>query len=658
MQEPAPRLYLFSPITGLILLLMLCASVTASAQVAYWQRLLGGSAYDTGKKIVYLPDGTIVMGTQSRSTDGLGEDNHSDDVDVVLIKYATQGKIFWKVTLGGSKREELSDILMTPDGSFLCVGTTESSDGDFPYTQGRNDIWVAKISPGGTVLWKNSFGGSGADYGWTIFQDTNGDILVGGESSSINGDMQSPHHGGFDAWLARLNRNGDLIMEKHFGGAGNEKLTCIQKSLTGYWLVCSSDAKGGDVPINYGKKDLWLMNMNLDWDVPYEVVIGGNGNDDIHDSVIDEEGNLVLAGTTFSNNGYVSDQHGKGDGWVIKFNPTGTYLWSHAFGGTRHDGFTGITTTRDSGYAVVGMSLSVNGNLPDNEGYYDGWFMKLASNGTPVWSRNIGYKAKDALADIVELPSGGFLAIGHVQEKLEEGIDIPRHAGVYDMWMVNFGDPGLGLDVRPYRTPSIMFGTILDAENETPLEASITLTENSTLDSLTSTASGQADGRFVLLLPNYGLVSINVLAKGFLFYGQDILTDSLYDKTSVARTIKLTPISVGSSLVLENIYFQTGRWEVLKPSYPELNRLVAFLELNPGVKIQISGHTDNTGNRQQKGQLSLNRAEAVKSYLEDQGIPGYRMSVKGYGMYRPRASNETEEGRRLNRRVEFTVTRM
>ncbi|MDP5172044.1 MAG: OmpA family protein, partial [Bacteroidia bacterium] len=88
------------------------------------------------------------------------------------------------------------------------------------------------------------------------------------------------------------------------------------------------------------------------------------------------------------------------------------------------------------------------------------------------------------------------------------------------------------------------------------------------------------------------------------------------------------------------------------------NRLVAFLELNPRVKIEISGHTDNTGNRDQKIQLSVNRATAVKEYLEQKGIPHYRMSVKGYGMYRPRATNNTEEGRRLNRRVEFTVTNM
>lgn len=641
-----------------ILFLLMSAAMICHGQIAFWQNLEGGSAYDSGRKILCLADGTIVEAIQTRSTDGIGEGNHSEDVDVVIRKIATQGKIFWKQTIGGSGREEISDIIQTSEGGFLCTGTTDSDDGDFSGTQGRNDIWVMKLSSRGDILWKTTLGGSGADYGWCIMEDDNGDVLVGAESSSINGDMQSPHHGGFDAWLAKLNSRGRLIMEKHYGGPGNEKINRIHKIEGGYQLICSSDARGGDVRTNYGKKDLWVVSVDESFGITFRQIIGGNDNDDIHDSLIDEEGNLVLVGTTFSSNGYVSDQHGKGDGWVIKFDPSGTYQWSHAYGGSRHDGFSAIVEQDSGGYAMVGMTLSTNGHLKSNEGYYDGWLIQIDDNGVPKWSRNVGYAAKDALSDIVEVPGGGFLAIGHVQTKPLENINIPGHAGVYDSWMVNFGDPERGMRVKPFRTPSIMFGVVVDAESEQPLSADITLTENSTLDSLTSTGSNVNDGGFVLLLPTYGLVSINVLAKGYLFYGQDILTDSLANKTTVERTVRLQPIRIGSSLVLENIYFETGRWEVLKESFAELNRLVAFLELNPGVKIEIAGHTDNTGNRNQKIELSLNRAEAIRTYLEDKGIPNYRMSVKGYGMYRPRASNATEEGRRLNRRVEFTVTRM
>ena len=628
------------------------------AQVAYWQQLLGGSDFDTGKKLLLLPDGTTVLGLQTRSTDGLGKNNHSQDLDVVLAKYATQGKVFWSITLGGSGRDELNDLLLLSNGDLLCVGTTESNDGDLPGSFGGSDLWAARLSPGGKLLWIRRLGGRGMDYGWCAFQDTDGSLYIGGESSSIDGSMQSPHHGGLDAWLARLNPRGELMMEKHFGGPGNDRISAIHPHESGLWLVCTADAAGGMVQTNYGKKDLWLLHLNERWEIAHQQVIGGNDNDDIHGSLIDAGGNLVLAGTTFSTAGYVDEQQGKGDGWLVKFDPQGRYLWNHCYGGTRDEGFSALAACHDGGYALVGMSLSVNGHLSQTEGYYDGWFLKTDANGKVVWSRSIGFPAKDALHDIVALPGGGFLALGQVQEKPLEQIEIAGHKGVYDAWFVNFGDPGLGLNVRPYRTPAILIGDVIDESNGQPLTAAITLTDNQTLDSLSSTSSQPEDGSFVLLLPSYGLVSINVLAQGYLFYGQDILTDSLFDKTSIEKTVVLKPITVGSSLVLENIYFESGRWEVLKPSYAELNRLVAFLELNPRVKIEISGHTDNTGNRDDKMELSLNRANAVKAYLLEKGIPPYRLSVKGYGMFRPRANNATEEGRRLNRRVEFTVTGM
>ncbi len=656
--DEASRSPIFSIVKILAVLAISLMLVPVHAQVAYWQQLLGGSDYDTGKKIIYLPDGTIVLGVQTRSQDRIGKGNHSDDVDVVITKYATQGKTFWRTLIGGSGRDELAGMIVTPDGGFLCVGTTDSKDGDFSVNRGGTDIWAARVSPGGRLQWVESFGGSGMDYAWCIARESDGNILIGGESSSVDGTMRSTHHGGLDGWLARLSPEGELLVEKHFGGHGNDRIARIHHLAGKIRLICSSDAEGGDVNANFGKKDLWVVDLNREWDITFQQVIGGNDNDDIHDSVLDESGNLLLAGTAFSTNGYVSGQHGKGDGWIVKFDSTGRYAWSHAYGGTRHEGFSAIIAAQNGGYVLVGMTLSVNGDLKQNEGYYDGWFLKIDGIGDVVWSRNIGYRAKDQLIDLTEVTTGGFLALGHVQNKPRENITIPSHYGVYDIWLINFGDPERGLDVRPYRTPAIMIGSVIDDESSAPLESAITLTENSTLDSLTATKSSSEDGSYVLLLPSYGLVSINVLAPGYLFYGQDILTDTLYDKTSIERTIRLQPIKMGSSLVLENIYFETGRWEVLKASFPELNRLVAFLELNPGVKIEISGHTDNTGNRNEKIQLSLNRANAVKEYLETKGIQDYRMSVKGYGMYRPRATNNIEEGRRLNRRVEFTVTRM
>ena len=201
----------------------------------------------------------------------------------------------------------------------------------------------------------------------------------------------------------------------------------------------------------------------------------------------------------------------------------------------------------------------------------------------------------------------------------------------------------------------MLMGRVVAEDTGKPLRADITLTNNLTLDSINGAVSDPEDGRFAFMLPTHGLVSVNVLTQGYLFYGGDILTDTLISENVVEQEIVLKPIRIGSSLILRNIYFDAGKWDLLSTSNAELERLIAFLELNPRVQIQISGHTDNTGNKDDKMALSVNRATAVQKYLRDRGIPEWRLKTKGFGMYRPIANNNTEYGRQQNRRVEFEV---
>ena len=93
-------------------------------------------------------------------------------------------------------------------------------------------------------------------------------------------------------------------------------------------------------------------------------------------------------------------------------------------------------------------------------------------------------------------------------------------------------------------------------------------------------------------------------------------------------------------------------------SYPELDLVVAFLKSNPGVKIELAGHTDNRGIPGQNVKLSQARVDRVKSYLVSKGVESRRISGKGYGGTKPVASNDTEESRQLNRRVEFTIKKL
>jgi OOP family OmpA-OmpF porin len=108
---------------------------------------------------------------------------------------------------------------------------------------------------------------------------------------------------------------------------------------------------------------------------------------------------------------------------------------------------------------------------------------------------------------------------------------------------------------------------------------------------------------------------------------------------------------------LNNIFFEYAKADLKPESYPELMRVVKFMNDNPLVAIEIGGHTDSIGNAQSNLALSKARAESVEQYIVKAGVPESRVTAKGYGKSRPLASNSNEEGRQQNRRVEFTILR-
>jgi len=127
------------------------------------------------------------------------------------------------------------------------------------------------------------------------------------------------------------------------------------------------------------------------------------------------------------------------------------------------------------------------------------------------------------------------------------------------------------------------------------------------------------------------------------------------EKAIAFDTLSATEIIKNQPIILKNIYFDIDKYELLPESNTELKKLVKLLTDKPDLAIEISGHTDNTGDEPHNQELSLHRAEAVAQYLKINGIAEKRISVKGLASTQPIATNETAEGRQKNRRVEFVV---
>lgn len=167
--------------------------------------------------------------------------------------------------------------------------------------------------------------------------------------------------------------------------------------------------------------------------------------------------------------------------------------------------------------------------------------------------------------------------------------------------------------------------------------------------------SSAAAGDFLATLTagkNYGL---NISKNGYLFYSENFSLVGHESKNPFNINVLLEPIAVGSKVVLKNIFFDTNRFDLKPESMAELRKLIDFLRLNPTIKIEISGHTDDIGNEQLNQTLSENRAKAVYQFLGAHGINPARLVFKGYGKTQPLVPNSTDENRALNRRTEFKI---
>jgi outer membrane protein OmpA-like peptidoglycan-associated protein len=149
---------------------------------------------------------------------------------------------------------------------------------------------------------------------------------------------------------------------------------------------------------------------------------------------------------------------------------------------------------------------------------------------------------------------------------------------------------------------------------------------------------------------------VEVLKDGYLFHSQNVMLKDAKEGTPVDIDIALQKIKVGESVVLNNVFFESDKYELKPESASELSVVMKLLEKNPSMKIEIGGHTDNTGTEEQNKKLSENRAKSVYDYLVKNGVAPERLSYKGYAATKPIADNNTPEGKAKNRRTEFIVT--
>lgn len=161
---------------------------------------------------------------------------------------------------------------------------------------------------------------------------------------------------------------------------------------------------------------------------------------------------------------------------------------------------------------------------------------------------------------------------------------------------------------------------------------------------------------FSILIPSTADYTVTIEARGYIST-MEKLDVHTYELKELEMNFGLQPVAVGTTVNLKNVLFAQAKTDILPESFPELDLVVHFLQNNPNVRIELAGHTDNRGVHNDNVKLSQQRVNKVKEYLVSKGVESKRISGKGHGGTKPIASNDTEESRRMNRRVEFTIKR-
>jgi len=400
-------------------------------------------------------------------------------------------------------------------------------------------------------------------------------------------------------------------------------------SQDGQWLIFT----GCNYPEGQGSCDLYISFKTKSGSWTEAENIGAIVNTDLWESaptLSPDKKDLYFSSNRF--NGY-----GGKDIWVTHRSNTGKWTVPENLGPT-------INTSGDETCPFI---------HPDNQTLY------FNSNGLPGYGMADLFVTRKGVDNKWTTP----LNLGYPINTIDdEGSLIVSSDGYTSYYASDRKNKNSGLDIYSFILPKDISanktlwinGNVFDAKSKLGLPSMATLTCLGNANFSTQIQTDE-DGNFLITLPIGYEYSLNINRKGYLFYSDHFSLPENTTDSFFKLNVPLQPIEAGASIVLKNVFFGNNETKLQPESEAELNKIIALLNENPNMKVQISGHTDNVGKKEANQLLSLNRAKSVVNYLIGKGISINRLLPKGFGDTKPLASNDTDEGKSLNRRTEINV---
>jgi len=352
-----------------------------------FEKTYGGSGSDIANAITPTKDGGYIV---AGGTFSFGNGR----MDVYLIKIDKNGNKIWQKTYGGSGSDRANAITPTKDGGYIVAGWT------FSFGNGRMDVYLIKIDKNGNKIWQKTYGGSGYNEADAITPTKDGGYIVAGWTSSFG-------NGGGDVYLIKIDKNGNKIWQKTYGGSGIDIANAITPTKDGGYIVAGVTSSFGN-----GRMDVYLIKIDKNGNKIWQKTYGGSDWDGANAITPTKDGGYIVAGVTFSFG------NGGGDVYLIKIDKNGNKIWQKTYGGSKDDEANAITPTKDGGYIVAGGTFSF-GN-----GGEDVYLIKIDENGNKIWQKTYGGSKDDEAYAITPTKDGGYIVAGGTESFGNGGWDV------------------------------------------------------------------------------------------------------------------------------------------------------------------------------------------------------------------------------------------
>jgi hypothetical protein len=335
------------------------------------------------------------------------------------------------------------------NGTSGLGGLIQTSDGGFVGAgSGNNDANTFRLDSGRNVLWQKNLGGTYMSVAWSVAAASNGGFVVAGLTQSNDGDA-TDNHGGFDGWVYKLDDYGNVIWKHCMGGTGDDQFANVLINSDGTIMVAGhTNSNDDDVSGNHGGDDLWLVKLDANGNKLWSKCYGGSGDDILGMVQATSDGGFVLTGSSSSTDGDIPGNNGGLDIVVLKLDANGNKQWVMNYGGPS-DEMNAVTIVRPDGSFVVAGSTGGNGG--DVSGFHGGskdmWVVKLDNSGTKVWQSTMGGSDDDEATGLVATSDGGFVVGGFTYSY---DIDPSLGSGGRDAWLVKLSSGGSQVWQKPY----------------------------------------------------------------------------------------------------------------------------------------------------------------------------------------------------------------